>query len=101
MRFTSKQLKDLENSPRAHSSENKSFGLSDLKPEFHAKLDGLRQYMGEVLSNPHKFGGRNIAGGTMLQPLMKTLCAAVSDSKTVKPIRWVRCPTDQYFLSNT
>lgn len=72
---------------RAHFAENKGFVLSDLKPEFHTKLDGLRQYMGGVLTNPHKFGDRNIAGGGTLQPLIKELCAAVSEQKEVRPLR--------------
>ncbi|CAM9442057.1 unnamed protein product [Ectocarpus sp. 12 AP-2014] len=72
--------------PHADINENRSFALSDLKPEFHAKLDGLRKYMSGILTNPHKFGGRNIAGGVTLQPLVMSLCAAVSESKEVKPL---------------
>lgn len=71
----------------AHPTENKSFALSDLRPEFHAKLDGLREYMGGILENPRRFGDRSITGGLTLQPLMKALCAAVSESNAVKPLR--------------
>ncbi|CAN0319543.1 unnamed protein product, partial [Ectocarpus sp. 4 AP-2014] len=74
--------------PQPHSdiNENRSFALSDLKPVFHAKLDGLRQYMSGVLAYPHKFGGCNIAGGMTLQPLVTKLCAAVSECKAVEPL---------------
>lgn len=71
----------------AYPAENKSFALSDLKPEFHTKLDELRQYMGGVFVNPHKFGGRNITGGATLGPLMKELCAAVTERKEMRPLR--------------
>lgn len=71
-------------------AENKGFALSELKPEFHTKLDGLREYLGGVLTNPHKFGGRDVVGGMMLQPLVANLCAAVSECKAVKPLRYHR-----------
>lgn len=73
----------------SHPAENRSFALSDLKPEFHAKLDGLRQYMSEILINPHKFGGRDIIGGATLQHLVMKVCAAVSECKAVKPLRYL------------
>ncbi|CAN0105455.1 unnamed protein product, partial [Ectocarpus sp. 12 AP-2014] len=72
--------------PHADINDNKNFLLSDLKPEFHARLEELREYMGGILTEPHTFGGRNIAGGATLQPLMGTLCDAVSTCKAVRPL---------------
>lgn len=79
----------------AHFTENKLFALSELKTEFHANVDGLREYMGGVLSTPHKVGDCNIVGGVTLQPLMTLLCEAASGSNLVKPRR---CPTEEWCL---
>lgn len=72
------------------SEDAKPVPLSEVTPEFQSSMDGLRGYLADRLSTPHRFGGQDVLGGATLQPLMTNICESVSKGERIAPLRYSR-----------
>lgn len=60
----------------------------DVASSFAKKIDGMRKQLGDVLSEPHRFGGQPVHGG-VFPLLLKEVCDSINEG--VQGIAPVRC----------